>query len=226
MSKHAVFLDRDGVINSYVYNAEFGTVDSPSNADEFQLKSGVPEAIAALRSMNMLVIVVSNQPGIAKGKFSLEILNSVTEKMHAECGNNIHDVFYCLHHPQATNPKYLANCNCRKPEPGLLLQAAAKWDIDLAESFMVGDSLTDIQAGRTAGTRTIYLGARKCYLCEAMTKYNTTPDYYVDSLSASVDIIRANNDKPLSSLRSSNELYGQLHSGSNCYSQRFGSECD
>jgi D-glycero-D-manno-heptose 1,7-bisphosphate phosphatase len=196
-NKRAVFLDRDGVINSYVYNTEFGTVDSPSNVDEFQLNPGVPQAIATLHSMDMLVIVVSNQPGIAKGKFSPQILNSVTEKMLAECEHNIDDIFYCLHHPQATNPNYLANCDCRKPEPGLLFQAAAKWDIDLTQSFMVGDSLTDIQAGRTAGSRTIYLGARKCYLCEAMAKYNATPDFFADSLAASVDIIRAYYNKTL-----------------------------
>lgn len=191
MPKPAVFLDRDGVINSYVYNTEFGTVDSPSNPDDFQLISGVPEAISGLRSMGLLVIVVSNQPGIAKGKFTPELLDATTAKMLLECGDNIDDVYYCLHHPQATNLKYLADCACRKPKPGLLLQAAAKWEIDIASSFMVGDGLTDVLAGKAAGARTILVSARKCYLCAEIAKYDATPDFLAANLVAAVDIIRA-----------------------------------
>jgi len=202
MSRRAIFLDRDGVINAYVYNPEFGTVDSPSNPDEFQLISGVPEAIRALRSMGFLVIVVSNQPGIAKGKFSSQLLDSTTAKMLEECGHNIDDVYYCLHHPQATNLKYLADCACRKPKPGLLLQAAAKWEIDIAASFMVGDGLTDILAGRAAGVRTILVSARKCYLCEEIAKRDAAPDFLAATLAAAVDTIRAQQDQSLSILRS------------------------
>jgi D-glycero-D-manno-heptose 1,7-bisphosphate phosphatase len=223
MGKRAVFLDRDGVINSYVYNPEFGTVDSPSNSDEFQLNLGAPEAISALRSMGLLVIVVSNQPGIAKGKFTPEILDATTAKMLEGCGGNIDDVFYCLHHPQASNPQYLANCNCRKPEPGLLLQAAAKWDIDLAASFMVGDGLTDVLAGRAAGAHTILVGARKCYLCEEMEKYNATPEFFATSLATSVDIIRVYYDKLSMSPGSPYELYDELHPGSRSNSKHSGS---
>lgn len=80
MGEPAVFLDRDGVINPYVYNPEFGTVDSPSNPDEFQLNPGVREAIDALRAMGFLIIVVSNQPGIAKGKFTPGLLDATTAK--------------------------------------------------------------------------------------------------------------------------------------------------
>jgi len=202
MGKPAVFLDRDGIINSLVYNPEFGTVDSPSNPDEFQLISGVPEAVGALRSMGFLVIVVSNQPGIAKGKFTRELLDATTAKMIEGCKGNIHDVYYCLHHPQATNLNYRSDCACRKPKPGLLLQAAEKWKINLAASFMVGDGLTDALAGRAAGARTILLNYRKCYLCEEMAKLRATPDFLASTLGAAVDIIRTHQDLPSQTLRS------------------------
>ena len=191
MGKPAVFLDRDGVINPYVYNPEFGTVDSPSNPDEFQINPGVPEAIDALHSMGFLIIVVSNQPGIAKGKFTPELLDATTAKMLEGCGGKIDDVYYCLHNPQATNLQYLADCVCRKPKPGLLLQAAAEWEIDVAASFMVGDGLTDVLAGKAAGARTILVNSRKCYLCEEMAKNGAVPDFFVTSLANAVEMIRA-----------------------------------
>lgn len=202
MGNTAVLLDRDGVINPYVYNAEFGTVDSPSNPDEFQFNPGVPEAIDALHSMGFLIIVVSNQPGIAKGKFTPELLAATTKKMLEGCGGKIHEVFYCLHHPQATNPKYLSDCSCRKPNPGLLLQAAAKWKIDLAASFMVGDGITDVLAGKAAGTRTVLVNARKCYLCEEMAKHDATPDFFAANIVVAAELIRNQQDLPQLTLRS------------------------
>ena len=202
MTRPAVFLDRDGVLNSYVYHPEFGTVDSPLNPDEFQLTPGVPEALNALRSMGFLIVVVSNQPGIAKGKFTPELLNATTEKMLSACGNQIDDVFYCLHHPQAANLQYLADCTCRKPKPGLLLKAAAKWEIDLTASFMVGDGLTDIQAGSAAGVRTILVNIRKCYLCEEMAKNDVVPDFFVTNLANAVSTIRAYRECSLTIRRS------------------------
>jgi D,D-heptose 1,7-bisphosphate phosphatase len=214
VGKPAVFLDRDGVINTYVYNPEFGTVDSPSNPDEFQLNTGVAEAVSALRAMGVLVIVVSNQPGIAKGKFSAELLKAMTAKMLDACGNQIDDVYYCLHHPQASNPQYLANCECRKPKPGMLLEAAAKWEIDLGSSYMVGDGLTDVLAGRAAGTQTILVNERKCYLCEEMARYNATPNFFAKNLAGAVNVIKTQNEKKFISSRSPHELHRELHRGS------------
>lgn len=190
----AIFLDRDGVINSYVYNSEFGTVDSPSNPGEFQVIDGVPQAIRAFKSMGFLIIVVSNQPGIAKGKFTPEILDAVTAKMMREC-SGIDDVFYCLHHPQSVNPRYLSDCACRKPKPGLLFEAIKTWNIDVSQSFMVGDGLTDVMAGRAAGVRTILLNSRKCYLCDEIDKRLAPPDYMVESLPRALDIVHSQFDR-------------------------------
>lgn len=202
MKHRAVFLDRDGVINHYVYNSEFGTVDSPSNPYEFKLKPGVAESIARLRSLGMLAIVVSNQPGIAKGKFSAEILEKVTSKMLELCGDNIYDVFYCLHHPAALDITYRVECNCRKPKPGLLLQASAKWNIDMEHSFMVGDGLTDVLAGRDAGVRTILVNARKCYFCDELENRCVRPDFLTTDLVDAIEIIATEQLKEVELARS------------------------
>ena len=190
MSTPAVFLDRDGVIDSYVYNSEFGTVDSPSNPDEFELLPGAYDAIQALHAMGLLVVVVSNQPGIAKGKFSPHLLDATTAKMMHECRGKIDAVYYCLHHPHALNPEYKRECECRKPKPGLLLQAAREWQIDLPHSVMIGDGLTDVLAGQRAGARTILISARKCYVCDAMDTHRVKPDYVSSTLLDAVRIVK------------------------------------
>ena len=105
MSRRAVFLDRDGVINGYTYDPETGIVDSPANPESFALLPGVGEAIGELNRMGLLVLVVSNQPGVAKGKFSRTLLEGVTKKMNdcvEACGSRLDGVYYCLHHPEAT----------------------------------------------------------------------------------------------------------------------------
>ena len=136
----AVFLDRDGVINRMVYDAEFGLVDSPANPEQLVVFEGASEAIAAFNNLGFCVIVVSNQPGIAKGKFSAALLEAMTDKMVTSlraAGGSVDDIYYCLHHPQSSLPEYGIKCDCRKPRPGLLLQAAKKWNIDLRQSYMV-----------------------------------------------------------------------------------------
>jgi D-sedoheptulose 7-phosphate isomerase len=193
MSTRAVFLDRDGVINSYVYNPEFGTVDSPATPEQFALLPGVAQAIAEFNRMGLLVIVVSNQPGIAKGKFSQNLLQATTQRMEEAVqagGGKIDVVYYCLHHPDASLSEYRAECTCRKPAPGLLLRAAQEWDIDLHDSYTVGDGLADIVAGQAAGTTTIFLAPRRCYLCSELSNRDVEPHYQVETLLAAVPIIR------------------------------------
>ena len=188
--KRAVFLDRDGVINRYVCNPEFGTIDSPATPDEFLLSDGVPQALKELRELGFLLIVVSNQPGIAKGRFSPALLDATTQKMKDQCRGMLHAVYYCLHHPHAVLTEYRQECDCRKPKPGLLLQASAEWNIDLSNSFMIGDGIVDVQAGNAAGATTIFLGSRKCHLCEEFEKLGTVPDFVAENLKAAADIIR------------------------------------
>jgi D,D-heptose 1,7-bisphosphate phosphatase len=192
MPRNAIFLDRDGVINPYVYNAEFGTIDSPSSPEEFTLEQGAGEAIAEFNRLGLLVVVVSNQPGIAKGKFTPELLEQMTDKMRASIaarGGKLDAVYYCLHHPDAVFPAYKASCKCRKPSPGMLLEAAREWDIDLQNSYMIGDGVTDIEAGRAAGTRTVFIGQSKPYVFEAFEKHEIQPDYMAPNLAGAVRII-------------------------------------
>jgi D-glycero-D-manno-heptose 1,7-bisphosphate phosphatase len=193
MPRNAIFLDRDGVINSYVYNAEFGTVDSPGSPDEFALIPGAGEAVAEFNRLGFIVVVVSNQPGIAKGKFTPALLEQVDAKMHAgiaAAGGKLDAVYYCLHHPDAVVPAYRERCECRKPRPGMLLEAAQEWDIDLKNSYMIGDGVTDIEAGRAAGTHTIFIGPSKPYVFEALEKHGVQPDFMAPTLSDTVEIIK------------------------------------
>jgi len=190
--RKAALLDRDGVINSYVYNPDFGTIDSPSSPDQFELLPGVGDAVARLNRLGLLVVVISNQPGIAKGKFTPALLDRVTSKMRgsiAERGGKLDAIYYCLHHPEASLSAYRMRCECRKPRPGLLLRAARELHIDLENAYMIGDGITDIQAGIAAGTKTIYVGQRKEYVMDAFEKHSIQPDCYVPSLEGAVTVI-------------------------------------
>jgi D-glycero-D-manno-heptose 1,7-bisphosphate phosphatase len=193
ISNRAVFLDRDGVINAMVYNADFGLVDSPANPDEFQLLPGVAAAVRDLNRMDFKVVVASNQPGIAKGKFSLALLQAMTDKMLAglaEGGARLDAVYYCYHHPEGVAPEYRQVCDCRKPKPGLLLKAAADLEIDLSRSFFIGDGITDVLAGKAAGVETLLLYASSpVYLVEELARQNVQPDHIVKSLAEAVAIV-------------------------------------
>ena len=191
--KRAVFLDCDGVICAMVYNKDQGFLDSPSNPEQFRLLPNVGEAIRLINDMGMLALVVSNQPGIAKGKFTPDALKAKTKKMEAElasCGAHLDGIYYCLHHPQALLEEYRENCNCRKPKPGLILRGAEEFNVALDHSYMVGDGLTDIQAGKAAGLRTILLGNLKCDLCKLMQELDARPDFIVSDLLEAVKLIQ------------------------------------
>ncbi|HEV2523285.1 MAG TPA: HAD-IIIA family hydrolase [Candidatus Acidoferrales bacterium] len=192
MKDRAVFLDRDGVINRYAYDAEFGTVDTPATPEQFELLAGAGEAIAALNQMGLPVIVVSNQPGIAKGKLTQKLLDAITAKMVNElsaAGARLDQVLYCPHHPEATLPEYRIVCDCRKPKPGLLLLAAKEWKFDLAGSFLVGDGVQDILAGTAAGVATILLAPRRCTICEEFESRGAHPHQVTENLSEAVRAI-------------------------------------
>lgn len=144
--KKAAFLDRDGVINKKRPEGEYVT-----RWEEFEFLSGVGEAIAQLTNAGFGVIVVSNQRCVAKGLMTLPGLQSIHRQMCRELetqGATITAGYYCPHDLQPA-------CDCRKPAPGLLLQAAREHDIDLRGSWMIGDSEIDIQAGKMAGCQTV-----------------------------------------------------------------------
>jgi D-glycero-D-manno-heptose 1,7-bisphosphate phosphatase len=154
----AVFLDRDGVIVETVADVLLGTPESPYRAEDVVLVAGAAAAIRDLRAQKFLLIGVSNQPAAAKGNATLEDLRAVHERtveLLAKDRVDLDDWRYCFHHPAGVAPALSGACDCRKPAPGLLLAAAERHDVDLARSWMVGDSDSDVVAGAAAGTRTV-----------------------------------------------------------------------
>jgi D-glycero-D-manno-heptose 1,7-bisphosphate phosphatase len=143
----AVFLDRDGVINRAVIRG--GRPYPPARLEDFELLPGVVEAAADLRSAGFALVVATNQPDVAAGRQD----RAVVEAMHAQMRARLDlDAIKVCYHVDADG------CTCRKPLPGMLLEAAAEWSLDLARSFMVGDRWRDVEAGRAAGCRTILVG--------------------------------------------------------------------
>lgn len=148
----AIFLDRDGTINKYVGFLR--------NIDDFKLIEGVSEAIKKINQSGYLAVVVTNQPVIARGEVTWNELHEIHRKMETLLGKDgayIDSLYICPHHPdkgfEGERPEYKFDCNCRKPKPGLLLQAACDFNIDLSQSYMVGDSERDVEAGKNAGCK-------------------------------------------------------------------------
>lgn len=140
----AIFLDRDGVINRVVMRN--GRPYPPSSVDELDFLPDVPEAIQTLRAAGFQIIVVTNQPDVAMGRQRRNAVEAIHEWIRRRL--LIDDIKVCYHIDAD-------GCACRKPKPGMLLEAAAQWSVDLGRSFMVGDRWRDIEAGRAAGCKTI-----------------------------------------------------------------------
>lgn len=141
----AIFLDRDGVINK--------EVNYLSDLSDFEFIEGSIEALKILNQKRFLLIVISNQAGIARGYFTEETLKKIHEKMIKILNQNdtkMDAIYYCPHHPKFTGP-----CDCRKPNPGMILKAKLKYNIDLKRSYMVGDTLNDIKTGKAVKCKTV-----------------------------------------------------------------------
>ncbi len=154
----AVFLDRDGVLNDPAPDPVDGRFESPLHASDVVLAEGAIEGCRMLHDAGFLLLVASNQPAAAKAKATRQQLREVHDRvvsLLAAGGVTIDDWRYCLHHPHATVPELRGDpCGCRKPAPGMLLELAQAHAVDLASSWMVGDSDADIGAGIAAGCRT------------------------------------------------------------------------
>ena len=141
----AIFMDRDGVVNeelSYL-----------SNPDDFRFIDGSIKAMKILKNLGYHLIVITNQAGIARGFFTEKKLEKIHQKMRKSLEENditLDDIYYCPHHPNFTGP-----CECRKPQPGMIFAAAEKYDIILDQSYMVGDTLKDIETGYNAKIKTV-----------------------------------------------------------------------
>jgi D-glycero-D-manno-heptose 1,7-bisphosphate phosphatase len=158
VSVAAVFVDRDGVINALVTDPLSGRPESPLKVADVDLLEGVGAALRRLREAGFLLVGVTNQPAAAKGRASraeLEAVQSRVLQLLAQEGVRFDAFRICLHHPDGRDPELGVSCDCRKPAPGMLLDAARELDIDLAASWIVGDTDVDVLAGRAAGVRTI-----------------------------------------------------------------------
>ncbi|NPV52075.1 MAG: D-glycero-beta-D-manno-heptose 1,7-bisphosphate 7-phosphatase [Firmicutes bacterium] len=179
MGNRAVFLDRDGTIN-----VEANYLRNP---DDLQLLPGVADGIKLLKDGGFMVIVITNQSAVARGFCSEKTLEDINWKLQSklmELDACIDRIYYCPHHPTVGPPEYQKNCSCRKPKPGMLIRASTECDIDLSASYLVGDKLIDIEAGRNAGCRSILVltGYGKEEMARLDASKEVRPDYIAQSL--------------------------------------------
>jgi histidinol-phosphate phosphatase family protein len=180
--KRAVFLDRDGTINK--------EVDNLRSVKQLRLLPGVTEAIKKLNKLGCLVVVVTNQPVVARGlatEGEVDEIHAVLLKRLAKKGARIDAIYYCPHHPEASIKRYRLSCRCRKPNIGMLLKAIKKFKISPKDSFIIGDRTADILTGKRAGLRTILL---KTGYAGQDGKYNIKPDLVVKNISEAVRRIK------------------------------------
>lgn len=150
MKRRAIFLDRDGTL---VYPAHY-----PSCPEELRLYPNIGPGLAVLQEMGFCLVVVTNQAGIARGYFTEADLQCIHEYLRAQLatwGVHLDGIYHCPHHPDGALPELAIRCACRKPQPGMLLQAAHDLNLDLEHSWLVGDILDDVEAGNRVGCRTI-----------------------------------------------------------------------
>lgn len=172
--KKAVFLDRDGVLNQTIMR--FGKPRAPYTLEEFSLLPGVKEGAQLLSEMGYLLIVVTNQPDVARGWVSREAVDMVNSRLRELLP--VDDLKACFH---TENDQ----CNCRKPNPGMLVEAAHEWGINTSFSFMIGDRSTDIEAGKSAGCRTILIG-------KSDETFPVSPDFECNGLLEAAQLIKNN----------------------------------
>ena len=194
----AVFLDRDGVINPLIYHEDAGIVDSPFSLRQFKVLPKVPAAIRLLNDLGLRVVIVSNQPGIAKRHFREDLLAKFEKKMLAAlktAGARVDAIYYCLHHPNAEVKSLRKRCDCRKPEIGMLTQAARDLELSLTDSYMVGDGLTDVEAGARAGCSTVFVGRWKCEHCQFIDPPELYPDFCAQNLWEAAQLMQRDRER-------------------------------
>jgi len=150
--RHAVFLDKDGTL----------LTDVPYNVDPLlmRLAPGACEALRILAELDLPLYIISNQSGVALGKYSIDALENVEKRLHGlvrDCGAMLSGIYWCTHHPEGSVAPHNRPCECRKPAPGMLLRAAREHGIALEQSWFAGDILDDVEAGNRAGCRTILI---------------------------------------------------------------------
>ena len=174
MQKKAIFLDRDGVINK--------EVNYLHKIDDFEFINGIFDTCIYFQKLGYKIIIITNQSGISRGYYTEKQYQIVTKWMLNEFLNNqiqILDIFHCPHSPEA-------NCNCRKPNPGMLLDAKSKHNIDMKKSWMIGDKESDIEAANSAGIKNTILVRSGHLINESSSKSK----FIIDSIKQSVKLIK------------------------------------
>ncbi|MGA7523678.1 MAG: HAD-IIIA family hydrolase [Acidobacteriaceae bacterium] len=162
VTRPAIFLDRDGVLNALVLNPATGRMESPLTPEDFHLLPGVIQALHRLQDHGYPLILVSNQPNYALGKSDWVTLGLIHHKFVTElvdAGIHFTRFSYCLHHPKGVVAGYSGSCPCRKPSPWFLLRACDDFRLSPADSWMIGDQPADTECGRAAGVRTLRIDA-------------------------------------------------------------------
>ncbi len=183
-NRSAVFIDKDGtLIDNLPYNTD---------PTRIRLSDGAGEALHALMQLGLALVVVSNQQGIARGWLSERDLHAARERIAlllSACEVRLDDFYWCPHWPWSCRGRLAFACSCRKPAPGMLLRAAAKHGLDLSSSWMVGDILDDVEAGRRAGCRTVLIdnGNETEWQCGPLRH----PHRLVPDLRTAADVIAA-----------------------------------
>ena len=182
----AVFIDRDGTISE-----EVGYINHVSR---FRLFPYSAAALKQLHDNGYLAIVITNQAGVARGYFSEEMVQAIHQQMTIDLENSgaaLDAIYYCAHHPTVGEPPYQLDCDCRKPKPGLLLRAARDYDIDLANSWMVGDRYSDIELAANAGVKSalVLSGYGRGEWEHQRDNWTIQPDLVAEDLLAAVNQI-------------------------------------
>ena len=181
MTNAAVFLDRDGTIIE-----DPGYLNHP---DQVKLLAGAGEALKELQQLGFKTVVVSNQSAVARGIVTEEMLEQIHERLQsllASQGASLDGIYYCPYHPEGVIPKYRRDSDWRKPKPGMLLAAAQEMDLDLASSWMVGNSQSDVDAGRSAGCGTILINSTRA----AGADGGSRPDHIAVNIREAVNMIK------------------------------------
>ena len=182
MKQKAIFLDRDGTI---IKEKHF-----LSNPEEVELEKTVVEALKKLKAAGFMLIMVTNQSGIARGYFKVSQFLAVQSRLLDQLKEHELDFaefYYCPHHPTKGKGKFLKKCTCRKPAPGMLYKGIRKFNIDPSKSFMIGDRQGDIDAGHNAGMKSILV--KTGYGEKAATQKTCRPDFTAETLRDAVDYI-------------------------------------
>jgi len=186
--RRAVFMDRDGTVAD-----EVGYVN---HASRVRLLPGSASALRRIREAGLLSVVVTNQSGVARDYFEETVVHQANQRFRdllAAEGASVDAIYYCPHHPREGAPPYRRDCDCRKPRPGMLLRAAEDLNIDLSRSYMVGDGVVDVGAGRAAGATTVLVltGYGRGHLEHRRDRWTVEPDHIAEDLGAAVDWILA-----------------------------------